>query len=159
MGFIEFFHMMSPVTMPVLVMGLLTCMLLEKFCWFGYGAKLPAEVRTILEDFDAELQKQLIPKRKAQLFVQGLVAVFLVFGLAFHLAEVGLIGLTVIVLLTAFNGVIEEHQIGKAFEEALPLTALLVVLFIPNTCLHRSLPGFWIPITYQPMPSRVFSSW
>ncbi|MAD46728.1 MAG: sodium/proton antiporter NhaB [Oceanospirillaceae bacterium] len=127
--FIEFFEMMSPVTMPVLVVGLLTCLVLEKFSWFGYGAKLPPEVRTILEDFDREQQKQMIPKRKAQLWIQGITAVFLVFGLAFHVAEVGLIGLTVIVLLTAFNGIIEEHQIGKAFEEAMPFTALLVVFF------------------------------
>jgi NhaB family Na+:H+ antiporter len=35
----------------------------------------------------------------------------------------------VIVVQTAFNGVIEEHQLGKAFEEALPFTALLVVFF------------------------------
>jgi len=39
------------------------------------------------------------------------------------------VGLLVIVLATAFNGVTEEHQIGQAFEEALPFTALLVVFF------------------------------
>ena len=32
-----------------------------------------------------------------------------------------------IILLTASNGVIEEHKLGHAFEEALPFTALLVV--------------------------------
>jgi NhaB family Na+:H+ antiporter len=35
----------------------------------------------------------------------------------------------VIVIQTAFNGIIEEHQLGRAFEEALPFTALLVVFF------------------------------
>ena len=64
------------------------------------------------------------------------MAIFLVCGLALHLAEVGLIGLAVIVLLTAFNGVIEEHQIGKAFEEALPFTALLVVFFAIVGVIH-----------------------
>jgi NhaB family Na+:H+ antiporter len=53
----------------------------------------------------------------------------LIFALAFHLAEVGIIGLTVIVFITAFNGIIEEHQLGEAFKEALPFTALLVVFF------------------------------
>jgi NhaB family Na+:H+ antiporter len=42
---------------------------------------------------------------------------------------VGLIGLTVIVLATAMTGIIEEHQLGHAFSEALPFTALLVVFF------------------------------
>jgi NhaB family Na+:H+ antiporter len=42
----------------------------------------------------------------------------------------------VIVLLTAFNGVIDEHSIGKAFEEALPFTALLVVFFAIVAVIH-----------------------
>ena len=46
-----------------------------------------------------------------------------------RLAEPGIVGLLVIVLATAFNGVTEEHRIGHAFEEALPFTALLVVFF------------------------------
>jgi NhaB family Na+:H+ antiporter len=43
----------------------------------------------------------------------------------------------VIVLLTAFNGVVEEHQIGHAFEEALPFTALLVVFFAIVAVIHE----------------------
>lgn len=31
--------------------------------------------------------------------------------------------------VTALNGIIEEHQLGEAFKEALPFTALLVVFF------------------------------
>jgi NhaB family Na+:H+ antiporter len=42
----------------------------------------------------------------------------------------------VIVLLTAFNGVVEEHQIGHAFEEALPFTALIVVFFAIVAVIH-----------------------
>jgi NhaB family Na+:H+ antiporter len=68
--------------------------------------------------------------------VQVLVALFLVIGLALHIAPVGLIGLSVIVLLTAFNGVIEEHRLGHAFEEALPFTALLVVFFAIVAVIH-----------------------
>lgn len=134
--FIEFFTRMAPITMPVLVAGLLTCFLLEKTGKFGYGAKLPDEVRGILEDYDRRQNSQLPPKVKLQLMVQAAVAVFLVFGLAFHLAEVGFIGLAVIIFLTAFNGVIEEHQIGKAFEEAMPFTALLVVFFSVVGVIH-----------------------
>lgn len=42
-----------------------------------------------------------------------------------------------IILLTAFNGIVEEHQIGKAFEEALPFTALLVVFFSIVSVIHE----------------------
>jgi NhaB family Na+:H+ antiporter len=69
--------------------------------------------------------------------VQATVGVILVLSLAFHVAAVGLVGLMVIVLLTAFNGVIEEHRIGHAFEEALPFTALLVVFFAVVAVIHE----------------------
>jgi NhaB family Na+:H+ antiporter len=134
--FIEFFLLMAPITMPVLVAGLITCALLEKAKIFDYGAELPTNVRSILEDFAAEEDKKRTLRDSATLLVQGVVAIFLIFALAFHLAEVGLIGLTIIVLLTAFNGVVEEHQIGKAFEEALPFTALLVVFFAVVSVIH-----------------------
>jgi Na+:H+ antiporter, NhaB family len=68
--------------------------------------------------------------------VQAVVAVLLVLGLAFHVAEVGLIGLAVIILATSFTGIIEEHRIGKAFEAALPFTALLVVFFVIVAEIH-----------------------
>ena len=94
--FMEFFVRMMPVTMPVLVAGLLTVILLEATGWFGYGEKLPAEVRSILEDVASEHDRERSYRQKAALIVQGLVAMFLILALAFHLAEVGIIGLTVI---------------------------------------------------------------
>ncbi len=135
--FVQFFVLMAPVTMPVLVAGLATCALLEKLKWFDYGAEIPESVRTILEEYDAEQDKRQTKRDRITLVIQALVALFLVFALAFHLAAVGLIGLTVIILLTAFNGIVEEHQIGKAFEEALPFTALLVVFFSIVSVIHE----------------------
>ncbi|MCX9561585.1 sodium/proton antiporter, partial [Vibrio cholerae] len=125
----EFLLRMAPVTVPVFIAGMLTCMLVEKFRIFGYGARLPANVRQILLDFDSEERKNRTNQDVAKLWVQGAIAVWLIMGLALHLAAVGLIGLSVIILATAFTGVIEEHSLGKAFEEALPFTALLAVFF------------------------------
>jgi NhaB family Na+:H+ antiporter len=135
--FVEFFTLMAPITMPVLAAGLVTCVLLEKTRTFGYGGRLPHSVRTILLEYAQEQDKKQTVRDRAVLLIQMLVAVFLVLALAFHLAEVGLIGLTVIILLTAFNGITEEHQIGKAFEEALPFTALLVVFFTIVSVIHE----------------------
>ncbi|ADZ90631.1 sodium/proton antiporter NhaB [Marinomonas mediterranea] len=134
--FIEFFLHIAPISLPVLVSGLCTVILLEKTGWFGYGAKLPENVRNILKNFSKEEKSKYTAKRKATIVVQGIVAVILVLSLAFHVAEVGLVGLMVIVLLTAFNGVTDEHQIGHAFEEALPFTALLVVFFTVVSVIH-----------------------
>ncbi len=127
--FMEFFLRMAPVSMPVFVAGMLTCVVVEKLRWFGYGADLPDEVRDVLHDYDRVQAEKRTRKENASLVVQGVVAVILVLALAFHLAQVGVIGLMVIVLATAFTGVTEEHRLGAAFEEALPFTSLLVVFF------------------------------
>ncbi len=127
--FLEFFTRMAPVSMPVLVAGLATCALVEKFRWFGFGADLPKVVYEILRDYDLHQTEKRNLQDVAKLWVQGLTAIFLVIALGLHLAEVGIIGLTVIVLATAFNGITEEHRLGHAFEEALPFTSLLVVFF------------------------------
>ncbi|MDC0602844.1 sodium/proton antiporter NhaB [Aliiglaciecola sp.] len=125
----EFFIRMSPITIPVFFAGLLTAYVVEKFHWFGYGAKLPEVVREILSDYNEHMDAQRTKRDNARLLAQALIGLWLIVGLALHLAEVGLIGLSVIVLATTMTGVIEEHSLGKAFEEALPFTALLCVFF------------------------------
>ncbi|PTB82002.1 sodium/proton antiporter, partial [Alloalcanivorax venustensis] len=52
-------------------------------------------------------------------------------------AEVGLIGLLVIVLITAFTGITDEHRLGNAFKDAMPFTALLVVFFAVVAVIHQ----------------------
>lgn len=128
-GFGEFFIRMAPITIPVFVFGIITTILLEKTKTFGYGAQLPAAVRKILVDYDRHMDSHRTKRDKARLAAQALIGVWLVVGLAGHFASVGLIGLSVIVLATSASGVIEEHALGKAFEEALPFTALLCVFF------------------------------
>jgi NhaB family Na+:H+ antiporter len=68
-----------------------------------------------MESYERDEDAQRTPQDKAKLIVQALIATWLITGLALHLAAVGLIGLTVIVLATAFTGVTEEHALGKAF--------------------------------------------
>jgi len=135
--FVEFYLQMMHITLPVLVMGLLTCVVVERFRIFGYGSVIPDDVFIVLKAYDDEQRKKRTAVDYAKLMTQGIVAVFLVIALAMHLAAVGLIGLLVIILLTALNGVTEEHQIGHAFQEALPFTALLVVFFSIVAVIHE----------------------
>ena len=134
--FIEFFIQMLPISLPVFIFGLITCYLIEKFKVLGYGSELPVNVRSIIEAYGAEEDRKRTSEQKTKLLIQFLVVLILILALAFNVASVGLIGLMVIVLLTAFNGIIEEHKIGKAFEEALPFTALLVVFFVIVAVIH-----------------------
>ena len=135
-NFLEFFIQMLPISLPVFIFGLITCYLIEKFKIFGYGAELSSDVRSIIENFGKEEDLKRTSNDKAKLIVQFSVVIILILSLAFNVASVGLIGLMVIVLLTAFNGIIEEHKLGKAFEEALPFTSLLVVFFVIVAVIH-----------------------
>ncbi len=146
----EFFVRMSPVSIPVFFVGMLTCVAVEKFKILGYGVQLPLAARRILEEYDRREDKKRTNRQRASLGVQLLVVLFLVVALAFHWAEVGLIGLAVIVLATAFTGIVEEHRLGHAFEEALPFTALLVVFFAIVAVIHDQ-------HLFQPVIQWVFS--
>jgi len=127
--FMEFFLQMAPITMPILFTGLITCVLLERFSIAGFGNKLPSNVIKIFNDYSTYRNENITPNDKAVLMIESIVLIFLVLALAFSIAAVGLIGLTVMVLLTAFKGITKEHDLGEAFHEALPFTALLAVFF------------------------------
>jgi NhaB family Na+:H+ antiporter len=136
-GFVEFFVRMLPVSLPVLVAGLGTCVLLERFRLFGYGATLPEAVRAVLADAERADAQNRSPRQSSLLVVQVLVVVFLVFGLVLQWAVVGIVGLGVIILATAFGGIADERSVGRAFTEALPFTALLVVFFAVVAVIHE----------------------
>lgn len=127
--FMEFFLQMAPITMPILFTGLITCILLERFSIAGFGNQLPSNVIKIFNDYSTYRKENITPNDKAVLMIESIVLIFLVLALAFSIAAVGLIGLTVMVLLTAFKGITKEHDLGEAFHEALPFTALLAVFF------------------------------
>ncbi len=135
--FVTFFLKMAHISMPVLVVGLLTCIMLEITKSFGYGTELSPKVREVLEEFDHAMAAKRTKQEMSTIITQAVVGVLLVITLATHMAEPGVVGLMVIVLSTAFNGITEEHRIGHAFEEALPFTALLVVFFAIVAVIHN----------------------
>ena len=134
--FVEFFLRMAPITMPVFVAGIFTCFIIEKFSIAGFGNQLPPNIREIFNDYSVYREENITAKDRAELLVESLVAVFLVIALGLHLAAVGLIGLSVIILLTAFKGITEEHHLGEAFHEAMRFRALLAVFFAIVSVIH-----------------------
>jgi len=131
-----FFLKVAPVSIPVLFVGLATCALVEKLNLFTYGAEMPGDIRSHLLETAIQMEEKRGVSGQAKLIIQALTGIWLIIALGFHLAAVGMVGLSVIVLLTSLNGVIEEHQLGAAFEEALPFTALLVVFFAVVAVIH-----------------------
>ena len=142
--FLEFYLRMAHISMPVMAVGLLTCMSLEVFKIFDYGTELSPKVREVLEEYDAEMSSKRSKRERMVIVVQGVVAAVLVVVLGNSWAEPGIVGLLVIVLATAFNGVTEEHRIGHAFEEALPFTSLLVVFFAIVAVIDHQ--GLFVPV-------------
>ncbi|MEK9649436.1 MAG: sodium/proton antiporter NhaB [Gammaproteobacteria bacterium] len=142
--FMDFLHKMSPVTVPVFITGLALCVTLEKLRLFSYGTHLPTEIKEIFLAFDKYEEARQTPQYQTRLYIEIIVGLLLILALAFHVAEVGIIGLGVIVLLTAFKGITDEHDIGPAFNEALPFTALLVVFFAIVSVIHEQ--NLFIPV-------------
>lgn len=143
-SFMEYIFHMDVVAIPVFISGITVTILVEKFKLFGYGSKLPENVHRILAENAKRVDTERTISDKGKLIVILVVGILLVLGLALHVAQVGVIGLAIIILLTTFNGVIDEHQIGKAFQEALPFTALLVVFFIIVSIINSQ--GLFLPI-------------
>ena len=127
--FIEFAVKMAPITIPVFIAGMITCFCVEKFRLFGFGTHLPLRIKNIFHDYNDFELSQRTDIMKLELIIEMVVGLFLIVALALHLAAVGIIGLGVIILLTSFKGITDEHDLGDAFKEALPFTALLVVFF------------------------------
>lgn len=128
--FYDFFIKMAHISLPVFIMGLITVIIVEKFKIFDYGYQLPDRVYNFLKKEIDNDKANMTQEKYLKLYLQAICAVWLIIGLAFHLASVGLIGLSVIILLTNLTGKNEESQIGKAFEDAMPFTALIVVFFV-----------------------------
>lgn len=129
--FITFIKHMMHVSLPCIATGIITCYLLEKLKLkqFGFGYNIPQSVVDALSIHLKREKEKRSELHTTELTIQGIVGVLLIAALSFHVAEVGLIGLAVIILVTSFSGVTSEHKIGQAFQEAMPFTALLAVFF------------------------------
>ena len=135
--FMEFLAQMAPVSLPVFVLGLATCLFLERSRRFGYGITMPETVKTCLHSVSLGDLTGSRDTDKLTLSIQALSAVLLITALALHLAEIGLIGLMIIILTTSLNGNNREEQLAEAFRDGMPFTALLVVFFGIVAMLHE----------------------
>jgi len=143
-NFSQFAFEVSPVTLPVLLAGLLTCAVLERFRLFNFGVDIPGAVRQVLFDYERREAEQRTTRDRWRLIVQAMAALLLVVALSLHWAEVGLIGLAIVVVLTGLLGVSEEHRLADAMKTAIPFTALLVVFFAIVAVIHDQ--GLFQPV-------------
>jgi len=135
-SFAEFFNHCSVVSIPVAIVGLVLCPLIEIFRFPGFGHQMSARVRQIIVD-DYEKKARQITRQTIYLYIiQTVVAGLLVLSLAMHLAEIGLIGIALIIVLTAFTGITKEHDFAGAFNNAMPFVTLIVIFFAILAVVH-----------------------
>jgi len=128
---------MLPVTIPTLLAGLVTAILLEKSKRFGFGKVMTPEEKEVIMEWRNQYMQSMNQTEKLSLMMQGVVALLLVFMLITHFAEVGLIGLLIIIFASATTGKKEEHDFVPAFEEGGPFLVILGVLFAFVAMLHE----------------------
>jgi NhaB family Na+:H+ antiporter len=135
-SFMGFFNHCSLISVPVMLVGLIVCPLLEIFKLPGFGYQLPENARlAILENYMKNLHQ--MDRQKIYLyFVQSIAAVLIFLALAFHIAEVGLIGIALIIVLATFTGATKEHDFVDAFHNAMPFVTLLTIFFAILAVVH-----------------------
>ena len=128
-SFTDFFAHNSIISIPVAIAAFILCFSLEFFKFPGFRYQMPERARELItKDYRKKIQE--MTKQNVYLYVlQSIVFVMLVIALGFHVAEVGLIGIAVIVIITAFTGLTKEHDLAVAFNNAMPFSMLIVVFF------------------------------
>ncbi|MCL2778774.1 MAG: hypothetical protein FWD73_12300 [Polyangiaceae bacterium] len=135
-SFVEFFKHCGVIAIPVALVGFITCPLLEIFRAPGFGYQMPEPIRElIVADYNAKA-RELAGPGMYKYILQGIVGILLILALGFHVAEVGLIGLAVIVLLSAFTGMTKEHDFSEAFTNAMPFVSLITIFFAILAVVH-----------------------
>jgi len=127
--FMEFFRHCAIVSIPAAIAGFVTCFALEYFKCPGFRYQMPERARELIQkDYNKKIN-EMTAHNVYVYTVQIITFVLLVFALAFHLAEVGMIGVALIIIVTAVTGLTKEHDLGVAFTNAMPFAVLILVFF------------------------------
>jgi NhaB family Na+:H+ antiporter len=136
-SFADYFKHCGVIAVPVTLAGFLLCPLLEIFRFPGFGYQLSDKIRRlIVDDYNKRARELFAAENKFKYSLQGVVAVCLILALAFHVAEVGLIGIAVIVTVSAFSGLTREHDFSEPFNNAMPFATLIVIFFAILAVVH-----------------------
>lgn len=135
-SFNDFFRHCSIISVPAAVVGFIMCPILEHIKFPGFGYRLPKRAyNAVVKEFNIKFMKM----NKQTLYVyilQGVAAFLLFIALAFHLAEVGLVGIALIIIMAAFRGLTKEHDFAEAFNNAMPFVLLIAIFFAVLAVVH-----------------------
>jgi NhaB family Na+:H+ antiporter len=136
-SFKEFIVHCGPVSIPAAIAGFTVCFCLEYFKCPGYHYQLSEKARGLIQKDYKKKINELTMQSLYAYTVQFIVLVLLILALAFNVATAGLVGIGLIVIVTAFTGLTKEHDLGGAFTNAMPFVALIVVFFAILGVVHE----------------------
>jgi Na+/H+ antiporter len=136
-SFGDFFQHCGIIAVPVTISGFILCPLLEIVRFPGFGYQLSEKIHQLIVNDYAKRAREISSQNMYKYVLQGTVALLLIIALGFHMAEVGLIGLAVIVVLSAFTGKTREHDFAEPFNNAMPFVTLIVIFFAILAVVHE----------------------
>ncbi len=135
-SFMEFWAHCSIVSVPAALAGLAVCFFLEFFRFPGFQYQMSERARELIQKDYLKKIHEMTAQNVYVYAIQLISLALLILALAFHVAEVGLIGVALIVGVTAFTGLTKEHDLGVAFTNAMPFSLLIVVFFAILAVVH-----------------------
>ncbi len=134
--FTDFFTHNHIISIPVAISAFILCFSLEFFKVPGFGHQMPERARElIMKDYKKKIQE--MTEQNVYIYaVQIIAGIMLAFSLAFSVAQVGLLGIGLIIVVTAFTGRTQEHDLAEAFNNAMPFTMLIVTFFVILGVVH-----------------------
>ena len=139
--FITFMYKMRFISISCFFTSILICIFVNNFKLFGYGISLNAKLQEIIKNREKEIEENTKLFEKISFFSQGISLILFITLVATGFAEIGIIAIAIIGIITSFTGVVEENRIGEAFGESLPF-AVLLILFFAIICMIDSLQLF-----------------
>lgn len=127
--FFIFFKKMYPVTIPVILCAVITSIAVEKFKLFGYGYILSDNAKRVFFNYNKKINFN-DASNNMDVCIQFVIFIWLIIAITLHLADISLIGLSIIILSTSLCGINNENSIGKEFTETLPFVSLLIIFFV-----------------------------
>ena len=127
----------APISVPAAIAGFFVCFSLEFFKCPGFQYQMPERARELIQKDYTKKLHEMTEQNFYVYIIQIVVFLMLVLALASHVAEVGLIGIGLIIIVTAFTGLTKEHDLGAAFTNAMPFAVLIVVFFAILGVVHE----------------------
>jgi NhaB family Na+:H+ antiporter len=125
----DYMRHVAIIAVPAALSGFILCVVLETFKIFGYGYELPKRAYdAIVKDYNSKFA-QLSKQSLFEYALQGTAALLLFAALALHVAEVGLIGIALMVFMSAFKGITKEHDFAESFNHSMPFALLITIFF------------------------------